>query len=186
MGVVLPNPIERSSQRDRTLHYPATIAYVGRLSDDKGFDLFLDALKRLDASLVGRAVVVGDGPMSGTDARLVMRGQLSPDDARRVIADADLLIAPSRILENQQTVIVEAMAEGTPVVATDTGGTKETLEGTECPVIIGANSQTIADAIRELLSDETRWSRMSRVMQERVKRHDKENYFSSLIGFLPG
>ena len=184
---VIPNPVERSSQRDRTPHRPATIAYVGRLSADKGFDLFLDVLKHLDASVVSRAIVVGDGPMSATgDARLAMRGCLSPEETRRVIADADLLVAPSRILENQQTIIVEAMAEGTPVVATDTGGTKETLEGTECHVIVDADGQKIADAIREVLYDVARWSRTSRAMRERAKRHDTESYFSSLFGFLSG
>ncbi|HWQ99264.1 MAG TPA: glycosyltransferase, partial [Candidatus Methylomirabilis sp.] len=128
-GIIIPNPVIMSAPRDRLLRRPAMIAYVGRLSADKGFDEFLDALKRLDATVVSRAVVVGDGPMASVardmaDHRLELRGVLSPEDARRAIADADLLIAPSRILENQQTIIVEAMAEGTPVVASDTGGTK--------------------------------------------------------------
>ena len=185
-GIVIPNPVTMPVPRERQVHRPATIAYVGRLSRDKGFDVFLDALTRLDASVVSRAIVVGDGPMSATgDARLAMRGRLSPEETRRVIADADLLVAPSRILENQQTIIVEAMAEGTPVVATDTGGTKETLEGTGCPVV-DVDAQKIADAIREVLSDELRWTRLSRAMQERAKRHDTESYFSSLFGFLSG
>jgi glycosyltransferase involved in cell wall biosynthesis len=180
---IIPNAVEIGPARERTLHRPATIAYVGRLSKEKGFGLFLDVIKDLDRSLVSKIVVVGGGSMMPQaermyDPRIILRGALSFEDARRIIGEADLLIAPSQILENQQTILLEAMAEGTPVVATDVGGTKETLEGTGCLV---ASPQHLSDAAAHLLSNPDEWQRISRTMRARAEeRHDKEKYFDAL------
>lgn len=188
---VIPNPVETDEKRERVLRSPATVAFVGRLSRDKGFEVFLDIITRLDAALVSKIVVVGDGPILKhplrlQDARLDLRGALPPDQAHRVIADADLLIAPSQVLENQQTILLEAMAEGTPAIATDTGGTRETLEGTGCPIIstTGDQAATFAKTITALLSDPKQWSLISHAMQEHAKRHDRENYFDALFNII--
>jgi glycosyltransferase involved in cell wall biosynthesis len=184
-----PNPSSVVSVGERKLHLPATIAFVGRLSRDKGFDAVAEMLPRLQVTIVRRMVAAGDGDLRTAgqqDHRIEYRGQLSPDDAHRVIAEADLLIAPSRILENQQTVLIEAMAEGTPVVATDTGGTKETLDGTGCPVI--STGKGMADemerAIVKLLADQNEWSRVSGCMRERGKRHEPAEYVALISGLL--
>ena len=123
-----------------------------------------------------------------SDPRLELRGALSSEDARQVIAEADLLIAPSRILENQQTILLEAMSEGTPVAASDTGGTQETLDGTGCSVVTAGSGmiEEFEKAARRLLGHADAWSRASRAMQERAKRRDQECYFSSLFGLLSG
>lgn len=182
--VVIPNPVDVLPARERVLHKPATIVFVGRLSSEKGFDLFLDAVRQLDVSLVNKIVVVGGGSMMTQaermlDKRLLLRGALSFEDARRAIADADVLIAPSQILENQQTILLEAMAEGTPVIATDVGGTKETLEGTGCLVVEGS---ALGETAKVLLAYPDVWSRISRTMRHHAEeRHDKEKYFDRLL-----
>jgi glycosyltransferase involved in cell wall biosynthesis len=147
----------------------------------------MDLLPRLDAALVRRVVVVGKGPLSASaaalnDPRLVLRGTLSPEGAHQVIAEADVLLALSRILENQQTILLEAMVEGTPVIATDTGGTRETLENTGCPIV--TTGKGMAEAVQmeltRMLSDRDFWSKTSQLMAERAKRHDPEAYISAL------
>ena len=126
------------------------------------------------------------------DARVILRGALSFEDARKAITEADILIAPSQILENQQTVILEAMAEGTPVVATDTGGTRETLEGTGCPVIslnpklpASQAAEALALAVTGLLSHPDEWTRMSEAMRAHAEtKHGRERYFEELMGTI--
>lgn len=78
------------------------------------------------------------------------------------------------------------MAEGTPAIATDTGGTRETLEGTGCPIIstTGDQAATFAKTITALLSDPKQWSLISHAMQEHAKRHDRENYFDALFNII--
>lgn len=187
-SVVIPNPIDPGAPRDRSVRHPATLAYVGRLSAEKGFGVFLEAIPRFPAALVGKIIVIGGGDMMSRaerleDNRLLLRGALSFEDARRAIAEADLLVAPSQILENQQTVLLEAMAEGTPVVATDVGGTRETLEGTGSPVLSGdtLTPQVIGDTVMHLLSHAQEWQRISQAMQVRAARHDQKTYFEALM-----
>ena len=186
---VIPNPIEIGAPRERHLNMPATIVYVGRLTRDKGFDVFLDAIKRLPVSLVGRIVAIGRGGLMANaerlhDRRLGMRGAVSFEDAHRAIANADLLVAPSQILENQQTVLLQAMAEGTPAVATDVGGTRETLAGTGCPVVPSGDAMALKQAITELLSSQEQWQDTSRVMRSHAGRHEREKYLVSLLRIL--
>lgn len=196
-SAIIPNPIEQFAPRTRSPRLPATIAYVGRLSEDKGFHLLLEALPHLSAELISKVVVVGGGALMQRaehvqDTRVLLRGALSFEDARKAITDADVLIAPSQILENQQTVILEAMAEGTPVVATDTGGTRETLEGTGCPVIslnpklpASQAAEALALAVTGLLSHPDEWTRMSEAMRAHAEtKHGRERYFEELMGTI--
>jgi len=168
---VIRNPIETTgAHRDRTLHTPATVIYVGRLSRDKGFDRFLHVVKQLPASLVNQITVVGTGPMIAdaerlADPRVDLIGTVPAETIRQIMEGADLLIAPSRLLENQQTILLEAMSVGTPIVATDTGGTRETLEGTGCPAVPA--DRLAAEAIA-LLSDADEWRRVSKKEQQHI------------------
>ncbi len=190
--VVLPNPVEMGEVRERTLHHPAKIAYIGRLSEDKGFGDVLKMIPKLDAATVGRIVVVGDGPLainasSLNDSRVDLRGALDHDGSRRVIAEADLLIAPSRILENQPTVILEAMAEGTPVIATDVGGVRELLDGTGVSILAVTDNlgERLAYEAKAILGDTERWATISRVLRRRAEeRHRTDRYPDRLLSLL--
>jgi glycosyltransferase involved in cell wall biosynthesis len=190
--VVLPNPVEIGERRERELKHPATIAYVGRLSADKGFADILKMIPKLDPADVGSIVVVGDGPMRADarnfgDRRAVLRGVLPSAEARQAIADADLLIVPSRIHENQPTVILEAMAEGTPVIATDVGGVRELLDGTDSSVLAVADDlgERLAKEVADILGDSERWNKISTALRARAEeRHEAGRYLDSLEGLL--
>jgi glycosyltransferase involved in cell wall biosynthesis len=190
-SVVLPNPVSLTPERLRTLRVPATIAYVGRLSDEKGFRLFLRAAAACDPALVSRIMVVGGGPLLGnaravSDPRWDVRGPLPFDEAHAIIADADLLIAPSQILENQQQILLQAMAEGTPVIATDVGGTAETLAGVGCPLVpcdVDAAFRITAH-VHALLGDPEEWQGVSRRLRARAERHAVSVYRASLEEIL--
>lgn len=164
---IVRNPMPAAQKRERTLHMPATVIYVGRLSRDKGFDRFLNIVKNLPATLVNQITINGKGPMLAdvkalNDPRVDVIPSLPPESVLELMANADLLIAPSRLLENQQNIILEAVSVGTPVVATDTGGTRETLEGTNCPVV---PAQELATEVTRILSDEKRWKEVSDQLQ---------------------
>jgi glycosyltransferase involved in cell wall biosynthesis len=167
---VVRNPVPKTEKRDRTLHLPATVLYVGRLSRDKGFDRFLEIVKQLPPTLVNQITVNGVGPMLTdikrlNDPRIDVIGAIPPETVQELMANADLLIAPSRLLENQQNILLEAMSVGTPIVATDTGGTRETLEGTGCPVVA---PERLKDEAMRLLSDADAWKEISEKISQRA------------------
>jgi glycosyltransferase involved in cell wall biosynthesis len=175
---VVRNPVEVAGERrDRSLKTPATVIYVGRLSRDKGFDRFLDVIKKLPPSLVDQITINGVGPMAEdvkklADPRVDLIGAIPPEAVRQIMADADLLVAPSRLLENQQNILLEAMSVGTPIVATDTGGTKETLEGTGCPVV---PPDQLAKEVTRILLDFNEWKQISKKMQEKIRKEGIES-----------
>jgi glycosyltransferase involved in cell wall biosynthesis len=192
--VILPNPIDVAAEElGHAMHQPSTLAFVGRLSMDKGVDIFADVCRHLiRQGLVNRVLIAGDGPdrhVLPTDPMIDLRGAVSFEEAHAIIAEADLLIAPSRLAENQPTVILEAMAEGTPVIASDTLGARELLTGTNAPLIpwSGDVAETFTKTAISLLSDSKRWHAISHAMHERARvRHDAELYAENLMRLIHG
>ncbi len=111
------------------------IVFVGRLDKQKGLDRFFHELPAVfDALPNHELVLIGDGPQRSMLQRLAIRLRLEsrirfmgwqPDPAC-FIAASDILILPSR-WEGMPNVILEAMAAGKPVVATQAEGTVELL-----------------------------------------------------------
>ena len=109
----------------------AVVGFAGRLSPEKGVDVFLRAASII-AGVVpeARFVVIGDGPLRGELEALA--GDLGllenrvrflgfRDDAADLIAGFDILAVPSRS-EGTPLVVGEAMAAGVPVVVSRVGG----------------------------------------------------------------
>lgn len=113
---------------------PRRLAFVGRLSYEKGPDLLLDAwtsTRRAGWTLD----VVGDGPLAASlrarhESRDDVRfhGWLDQDGVRRIVEGARAIVVPSRWYEGLPMTVVEAYASGRPVVAPDHGGFRETVE----------------------------------------------------------
>lgn len=106
------------------------LLFVGRLGPEKGLDILLGAWERSSAKEQGRRlVIVGDGALKSSaeagaarDATIVFRGPLAPTDAAAEIARAGVITIPSICFEGLPRVLVEALAAGRPVMASDIGG----------------------------------------------------------------
>jgi phosphatidylinositol alpha-mannosyltransferase len=134
-----------------------TIVFVGRHEDRKGLGVLLDAF----ATLPGPAQlwVAGDGPLT---AELVHRhppsadvqwlGVLDDDELAARVAGADVLCAPSLTGESFGLVLLEAMAAGTAVVASDLPGYRTAAGGLALLVAPG-DVAALAGALREVLAD---------------------------------
>ncbi len=110
------------------------IAYVGRLDRQKGVRWLVEAIQGvLNEHADVELVMVGDGPermalerfcAARTPGRVHFLGTRA--DVPEILAAADLLVLPSR-WEGMPNVVLEAMAAGLPVVATDVEGVREAL-----------------------------------------------------------
>jgi teichuronic acid biosynthesis glycosyltransferase TuaC len=138
------------------------ILTVGNLHEHKGQGLAIEALailRRRHAD--ARLLVVGEGP--DRDALLARSTALGLDGAVRLVGPvpnaelyrwysaADLLVlASSR--EGWPNVLLESMACGTPVVATDVGGVREIVQGESAGQVARHRTpQSVADAMQDLL-----------------------------------
>lgn len=113
---------------------PFTLGYVGRLSEEKGVDLIVEALGRLPRRRF-RAVIVGDGPAReslerhagelGVTDRIDWKGYVPHGDQSQKYAGMDLVVVPSRTTpgwkEQFGRVVLEALSSGKPVLTSDSG-----------------------------------------------------------------
>lgn len=139
---------------------------VSRIAPQKNLDVLVDAAAVLRAEPL-EWVVVGDGDpglaaalrdrvaRTGVPVHLVG----ARDDVPRLMALADLFVLPSA-WEARALVVQEAMAAGTPVVATDVGGLPGLLGGTGLLVPPG-DPVALADAVRRVLADPELAARMA-------------------------
>ena len=114
---------------------PATIVYFGKLIEQKGVDVLLDALRGLDA----RLVVVGFGPerarleqrVAAEGLRALLTGPLEHRHLRHLLALADACVVPSVFPEAFGMVAAEAAAAGCPPVVARHSGLAEVAAGLE-------------------------------------------------------
>jgi colanic acid/amylovoran biosynthesis glycosyltransferase len=119
------------------------LVFVGRLVEKKGVEVLLDALQQLPDGLEWSLDVVGDGPLradlerraSGLGDRVTFLGQQSAPDLAALLARAEVAVFPSvRARSGDQdglpVALLEAMAAGTPVVASDLPGLGDAVVGT--------------------------------------------------------
>jgi phosphatidylinositol alpha-mannosyltransferase len=104
-----------------------TVLFVGRIEKRKGLEVLLEAFSGLAGDL--RLQIAGDGPEAGPlrrhfadEPRLEWLGQVTGDELVRHIAAAEVLVAPALGGESFGVVLLEAMAAGTAVVASDIPG----------------------------------------------------------------
>jgi glycosyltransferase involved in cell wall biosynthesis len=149
----------------RKLSKRKEIISVGRLSAEKGQAGLLQAFATLsndrpDAALV----IVGDGPEGaalramaarlGIADRVTFTGRLSEPDTLRRIAAAHVLVLPS-FMEGLPIVLMEAMAAGTPVVASRVAGIPELVDdGRNGLLFTPSKWDELAGCMRRLLDDD--------------------------------
>ncbi|NNN02667.1 MAG: glycosyltransferase family 4 protein [Acidimicrobiaceae bacterium] len=130
--------LERFTEFARVRHEQSTLVFVGRLEARKGVDTVIDAV--LEHNRVARAgwrlVVLGDGPEGSSLRRrakgspdIEFLGRVDDETKRRWWRSADVALAPSRYGESFGLVILEAMAAGTRIVASDIPGYREAAGG---------------------------------------------------------
>ena len=131
--VVKPNFMDFDpGERVRAGEYAA---FIGRLMDNKGVGVLLDAWKKLPPKYPLH--IVGDGPERAvleTEAReshldgIVFRGRLQREEVIEAVKNARFIIVPSTLYEGFPMCIVEAFACGTPVLCSKLGGLAEIVE----------------------------------------------------------
>lgn len=149
---VLPDPGPGSGGGDFAI-------FVGRLSEEKGVAILLDAWRLLGGAVPLR--IVGDGPLAPLvreaaerDPAIQWLGTLPPASVYQLIGDAVSAIVPSICFEAFPRVIAEAFSRGTPVIASRAGAMAELVDEKRTGLLFeSGNAGDLARAVRELQSD---------------------------------
>jgi glycosyltransferase involved in cell wall biosynthesis len=178
-----PGVVDRQAGRqrlERALGGPAgdVVALVGRLDPVKGHRELLAVASQVRAKRPDLRLVFVGGPDSshagyGEELRREAGDEASflghREDARELIAGADLLAIPTVVPEGFPYVGLEALAAGTPVVGYADGGLPE-LVGPCGRLVPPGDRAALADAIVSLLEDESRRRELGDCGRERVAR----------------
>lgn len=153
------------------------VGYVGRLAPQKRAELVVEAFGRLRQPAA--LLVVGDGPdrelvdatvaASPVRDRIVRHGFVEHERVPAVLRSLDVLVLPSAY-EELGSVLVEALAVGLPVVATNVGGIPEVVRHEVTGLLVEPGDvQGIAEAVDRVLGDPELAKRLSRNALERAQ-----------------
>lgn len=137
------------------------IIVIGRLEEQKGHTYLLQAMRKILQEQQVSLVIVGTGSLEqalqSQVERLGLQGTVyflgHRHDVAALLAYADLLVLPS-LWEGFPTILLEAMAQGTTVIATAVAGSSELVKNGETGLLVPPrNSDLLAQAILTLLKN---------------------------------
>ncbi len=170
---VIENGIDTSqfAVRDNTGIHELEILHVGRLERIKGQDVLVEAMRDVVQACEGaRLVVVGDGSTRGAleaqaralglDAQVRFVGATM--NVKPYLARAGMFVLPSRS-EGLSVALLEAMAAGLPIVATQVGGTGDALDHGSCGMLVPPDDpRALARAMVTLCTDRAKAAELGR------------------------
>ncbi|HOU53748.1 MAG TPA: glycosyltransferase family 4 protein [Myxococcota bacterium] len=145
--------------------HPPRVLYTGQIHPDKGVDVLVEAVRRLDRR--GRPVlcsIVGTGPdpfrialerQAAEVPGVTLAGRRPPGELPALYRTHDIFVFPSVWREPFGLTHLEAMASGTPVISTADGGQGEFLRhGQNAWVVPARDPEALADAVDRLVQDD--------------------------------
>jgi phosphatidylinositol alpha-mannosyltransferase len=181
---IVPNGVD--VERWSAPHQPASglpdgrrLLWAGRLDPQKGFGVAVRAFGRLAGDFDDLSfVVAGDGRdrgaveilSPGVRDRVVMLGAVPNVDLPRYHAAADAFVAPATGHESFGYVLVEALAAGVPVVASDIPGYREVIrDGVDGLLVPPSDDEAVASAIARVLRDDKLAERLAAAGRDRAR-----------------
>jgi glycosyltransferase involved in cell wall biosynthesis len=147
------------------------VLFVGRLSPEKGIEGVLEAWSR--AAPRHRLNVIGDGPLYAAlrhrYPNIEFRGRLAPAEVGRLMLEARALVFPSQWYEGQSMVVLEAMAAGLPVLASDWPPIRETLGPVDDRWLVPAHDVRSWASRLDLLDEDTAIDAAGRRLRDRYE-----------------
>lgn len=160
-----------------------TVLFLGRLDERrKGLTVLLEAFPLLRERVPGvQLILVGPGDPDEVLAdvepdlrqHIICLGRVDDVEKAQALASADVYVAPHTGGESFGIVLLEAMAAGTPVVASDLDAFERVLDDGRCGVTFPVGDhEALALAVGDLLADPERRSSLSDMGRARVRRYD--------------
>jgi phosphatidyl-myo-inositol alpha-mannosyltransferase len=174
------NAIDRAQYTKATPHPTdgPTIFFCGRHEPRKGLEPLLEAMAELPADV--RLWVASDGPETdglrarfASDARVEWLGRVSEAEKVDRLRGADVFCAPSLRGESFGVVLLEAMAAGTAIVASDLPGYRNVAaDGVHALLVPPGEPAALAAALRRALADDDLVRRLVAAGEERAEEFD--------------
>jgi phosphatidylinositol alpha-mannosyltransferase len=174
-GVAVPDALP---VRTATPGGPLRIVFVGQAVERKGLPILLRAFEALREHVPAELTLIGTTPeeveplLFGGREGITILGKVDDATKERVLAEADVLAAPSLGGESFGMVLTEAFAAGTPVVASDIPGYAGVVrDGVDGVLVPRGDAAALGAALRELALDPARRARLGAAAFESAQRY---------------
>ncbi len=142
----------KSKFQDNTLNIVST----GRLAEHKGFNYLIEALSRIEGV---KLTLIGDGKQlvslkesaNKLEVNVIFKGRLKQTEIVTELQKSDIFVLPS-LTEGMSNAILEAMACGLPIIATNVGGSIELIKSNGF-IVEKCNSKSIKEKVFEYLNN---------------------------------
>ncbi len=166
---------------------PLRIAFIGQAVERKGLPVLLRAFEALRDHVPATLHVVGVddaglAPLMLDPRDVVAHGKCSDAEKLAVLADADILCAPSLGGESFGMVLTEAFAAGTPVVASDIAGYRDVVQRDVNGVLVPRGDPTaLAEVLRDLALDPGRRAELAAAAAQSAPRYAWSNVAGEVL-----
>lgn len=178
---VIPNGVDLdlSPELDRGSSDHLRLLFVGRAEERKGLPILLRAFEALVARTPARLAIAGSEPDEvrrlladpSLERHLDLHGRVERQELGRLLAESDLLCAPSLSGESFGMVLTEAFAAGTPVVASGIAGYRDVVtDGVDGVLVPPGDPQALAEELQRASEEPERLRTMGRAARESSKR----------------
>jgi len=192
--IQIPNAIDLNLiPKKSTRRFKNQLIFAGRLSKEKGIEVLLDAAMQLPDNY--HLLIAGSGPLEEKVRNLADKkvnvhylGYQSKQNVLSLIRGSDLLIQPS-LEEGISSTLLEAMACGTCILASNIEGISEIVENNKTGLLVEPNNEDdLLNKILHLLPKKEKRLRMANEGLEIVKKYDWKrvgklylNFYESLL-----
>lgn len=192
---VVPNPIFLNQKQSsvtfnsRSSDENIKILYVGRLESEKGCSTLIEALNKLipiNPQLILHIVGTGKEEKKLIDQtnqlklqkHVIFHGFMEHKDILDLYKDATILVLPSLCIENHPLVVIEALINGLPVVASNLGGQTEIIhEGINGYLFQAGNISDMVHKISLAINDSTMRDRVAQEAPQYAKEFSADVHF---------
>lgn len=184
----LPNYVD-ANKYDPNVDEKGYVLYFGRLSEEKGVTVLLDAAKRIPKIPF---VLVGTGPLEESLRsraqeeyldNVSFKGFKTGKELNRLITEANCIVVPSEWYENCPMAVLEAFAAGKSVIGSQIGGIPELIEqGEDGFTFKPGDAQELSEKIEWIWKDRNQAKEMGMEGRKKVEKHfSAESHYEGLI-----
>lgn len=183
------NPYDIGKEILYTAEQNHNYVYLGRLSSEKGVDIFCEAFSQLkkEKRITGDAVVVGDGDqrekLSNIYSDISFLGWKKHEEIEDIIKDARALVFPSKWYEGAPLTPIEFMSHGIPCISSDACSAIEYIRDEVDGLVF--QSENVSDLKQKLLiaNDDIQWGNICNSLRNSFKRdlYSMEAHVDNLI-----
>ncbi|MGT2772159.1 glycosyltransferase family 4 protein [Streptococcus marimammalium] len=151
------------------------ISYAGRIIEEKGIILLLEAFSQLETYKKIHLAIAGDGPLLETlkrkykNERVSFLGKLDYNNTMILMNQSDIFVNPSIYAEGMPTAVLESGMMKCAVIATDRGGVTEVISDEKTGIIVDDSVDSIKNALEVLITNHGKRQLLQETIHQKIK-----------------